>query len=133
MRWSTIDKMGLSVVERSVRVVIVLVGAAALCACNIVLGIDDVSSANGPDSGQRISGATAEPISDAGTAVSDATAGGQDDAAPAATEPDASTRGSAGRSAVEPVERHAAMPAQTPPSAGDEDAGQVEDDAGSLR
>jgi hypothetical protein len=133
MRWSTIDRMGLSVVKHSARGVIVLVGAAALCACNLVLGIDDVSSANGPDSGQRISGATAEPTSDAGTPVRDATAGGQDDPSPAATDPDASTRGSAGRTAVQPLERDAAMQPQPPASTGDEDAGKLEDDAGSLR
>jgi hypothetical protein len=33
-------------------------------ACNLVLGIDDVSSANGPDSGQRVSAATADPAAD---------------------------------------------------------------------
>jgi hypothetical protein len=133
MRWSTIDRMRLEVVKGGARVVIVLVGAAALCACNIVLGIDNVSSANGPDSGQRISGATAEPVSDAGGPASDATAGGQDDAVPSMPEVDASTRGSAGQSAVVAVERDAAMPAQAPASAGDEDAGELGDDAGSLR
>ena len=39
--------------------------ACALAGCNLVLGIDEVSSANGPDSGQRISSATADP--EAGT------------------------------------------------------------------
>jgi predicted small secreted protein len=140
MRWSMIDRMGGRVVECGRRVVIVLVGAAALCACNVVLGIGDVSSANGPDSGQRISGSTGEPpsdagnpVSDAGNPVSDATAGGQDAPVPSMPEPDASTRGSAGQSAVQPVEPDAALPPQTPASAGDEDAGELEDDAGSLR
>ena len=32
-----------------------------LAGCNLVLGIDEVSSANGPDSGQQISSATADP------------------------------------------------------------------------
>ena len=35
--------------------------AIGLCACNLVLGIDDVSAANGPDSGQRVSASTADP------------------------------------------------------------------------
>jgi hypothetical protein len=35
--------------------------ACTLAGCNLVLGIDDVSSANGPDSGQRVSSATADP------------------------------------------------------------------------
>jgi hypothetical protein len=104
-----------------------------LCACNVVLGIDDVSSANGPDSGQRISGATAEPASDAGARRNDATTGGQDEPEPRMPELDASTRGSAGRSAVQSLEPDAAAPPQTPASAGDEDAGELEDDAGSLR
>ena len=35
--------------------------ACALAGCNLVLGIDDVSSASGPDSGQQVSSATADP------------------------------------------------------------------------
>jgi hypothetical protein len=33
----------------------------ALAGCNLVLGIDDVSSASGPDSGQHVSSVTADP------------------------------------------------------------------------
>ena len=48
----------------------VLWSASLLGACNLVLGIDDVSSANGPDAGRQISPTTAEPR-DASTGVSD--------------------------------------------------------------
>lgn len=39
--------------------------AFALAGCNLVLGIDEVSSANGPDSGQSISSVSTDP--EAGT------------------------------------------------------------------
>ena len=40
---------------------------ALLTGCDLVLGIDEVSSANGPDGGQRIQAATADPGPDAST------------------------------------------------------------------
>ena len=36
-----------------------------LAGCDLVLGIDEVSSANGPDGGQRIQASTADPGPDA--------------------------------------------------------------------
>jgi len=40
---------------------LVLVAAVFLAGCDLVLGIDDVSAANGPDASTRIQGQTAEP------------------------------------------------------------------------
>lgn len=64
---------------RRARSAVVACLAMWLSACNIVLGIDDVSAANGPDSGQRISAATADPDAEQVDAASaDAAAEGDD-------------------------------------------------------
>jgi len=110
---------------------VLLASVAALSGCNLVLGIDDVSSANGPDSGQRIFGSTAEPRADSGGPMSDAGAAGQADAAP--TDADSSSRGSAGRTATPANDRDAAVAPQTLDAAMDEDAGESGEDAGTLR
>ena len=50
----------------------VLCLAISASGCGLVLGIDEVSSANGPDSGQSFSAATAEPDGADAGAESDA-------------------------------------------------------------
>jgi hypothetical protein len=121
----------MNVARRNTYRLVLLASAAALAGCNLVLGIDDVSSANGPDSGQRIFGSTAEPRPDAGGARSDAGAAGQADAA--AIDADSSPERSAGRSATPPSDRDAAVAPRTPDAALDEDAGEFGEDAGAPR
>src|SRR3954470_3639728 len=105
--------------------------ASCFAACNLVLGIDDVSSANGPDSGQQISAATAEPH-DASIGAGDGGAVGPADAgraevdanrAPRSSHRDAGVRGVAGSAAAQA--RDAAVD--------DQDAGADSDDGGLPR
>jgi hypothetical protein len=108
----------------------ILSSASLLAACNLVLGIDDVSSANGPDSGQRISSATAEPR-DASSESSDASPSGQAGS-------DSSDSGARPAGSGHPADasvRDATAPAASPDAAADLDAGEDRDgeDAGLQR
>ena len=65
-RTETGEIVGGSTVKRRLRVVVLfgLFAGAWLGGCDLVLGIDEVSSADGPDGGdrgQRISASTADP------------------------------------------------------------------------
>lgn len=62
---------GDSRVKRAASVVLIAWIASTVGACNVVLGIDDVSSANGPDGGrgQQISGVSSDPGASAGDAA----------------------------------------------------------------
>jgi hypothetical protein len=105
--------------------------ASLLGACNLVLGIDDVSSANGPDSGQQISSATAEPR-DASTST-DSSPGGRADAGSRDLDarPAPSSRNRPDASAVR--DHDATTPIDSPGAAADQDAGDEGDDAGVPR
>lgn len=46
-------------------------GVWCLAGCNLVLGIDDVSSADGPDGGERISAAKITPEADSAANASE--------------------------------------------------------------
>src|SRR5262245_27101474 len=52
---------GIEVTRRTNARVVTGLAIWMLAGCNLVLGIDEVSSANGPDSGQQVSAATADP------------------------------------------------------------------------
>jgi hypothetical protein len=141
MRWSTIgrapethgrQRLGDRVLTGSGSVAMVLLSASLLGACNLVLGIDDVSSANGPDGGQRISATTAEPR-DASTDSSNPSPSGRADSGSRASEagPDASSRGRLDASAAS--DRDATAPIDNPGAAADLDAGDEGDDAGVPR
>lgn len=96
--------------------------ASVFGACNLVLGIDDVSSANGPDAGQQISPSTGLPR-DAGPSAADAGLPEVDASpAPGSAPIDAGPR--ARDAAAAPFRRDAAV---------DEDAGEDSDDAGLPR
>jgi hypothetical protein len=104
--------------------------ASCFGACNLVLGIDDVSSANGPDAGQQISPSTAEPR-DASTGPGDASAGGRADAG--RVELDASAEPRSSDLDASPRDRDASPVPPSPDAAVDEDAGADLDDAGLPR
>jgi hypothetical protein len=102
-----------------------VLSASLVGACNLVLGIDDVSSANGPDGGQRISAATAEPR--------DAN-GGSSDPSPSIPADSGSRDSNASSGNLRDAgERDATAPIDKPADAADLDAGDDGDDAGAPR
>ena len=116
-----------------------LLGAVAMLgACKLVLGIDDVSSATGPDGGQRAQGVSREPDADAAGTSGDSGALPPPRAgstAPAATTAGRSASGTSGASSspaadggepAPPEAARAALDAMLP--AADADSGT--DDAG---
>lgn len=143
MRWSTIgrgpetssrERSGDRVVTRSASVAMVVLSASLLVACNLVLGIDDVSSANGPDSGQRISPATAEPhdASTAPDAPAPSPTGRADSGSRNSDARPASSSG--GRRDASVASAHdATAPLDNRDAAADLDAGDEGDDAGVPR
>jgi len=117
---------------RSAGVAMVVLSASLLGACNLVLGIDDVSSANGPDAGQQISPTTAEPR-DASTAPSDPSPPGRADSGSRDSDASPASRPGNRRDAGAASDRDAAAPLANRDAAADLDAGDEGDDAGLPR
>jgi hypothetical protein len=108
--------------------------ASCFGACNLVLGIDDVSSANGPDAGQQISPSTAESR-DASTGPGDASAGagGRADAGGIELDASAGPRSPGLDASLRDRDASPLAPRRDAAVGVDEDAGADLDDAGLPR